>query len=260
MSDIRTILERCEALWRQQSMSEGAIHEMRSELDSHLQEAHAAGKTPAEVVGPNVNDFAQRWAHANISRNIAPQPVTAQPSQRTIEARKTRTRLAISLSTIAAVTTIALVISPRGGIVDPEPWQWGFVLAFFLLLLGELLTGGFFVLPFAIGSLCSAILSFANIDPPVLIVVFIVTSALAMWSLREYASKDDDVLVNVGANRYVERQAVVTEAINGSIGVGRVQLDTESWLAVSDDNFWYEPGSVVKVTHVRGARLVVTAI
>jgi len=241
-------------------MSESAIYEMRSELESHLREARAAGKSPTSVVGPDVTGFAHDWAHANASRNVAPLVTTLEPSERTLAARKTRQRLALSLIAIVAVTAIAIAASPRNGIADYEPWQWGFALAFFVLLVGELFTGGFFVLPFAIGSLCAAILSFVEIDPPALIIVFILTSALAMWSLREYASKDDDVLVNVGANRYIERQAIVTEPINGSMGVGRVRLDTESWLAVSDDNFWFETGTVVKVTKVRGARLVVTSV
>lgn len=260
MSDIRTILQRCEIVWRQQAVSEAAIFEMRAELESHLREAQAAGKTADSVIGEDADAFARHWAHANAPRNAAPLLRDVAPSARTIAARKTRQRLWLSLVAIVVFTAIALVVSPRGGIDDIEPWQWGFVLAFFVLLMGELLSGGgFFVLPFAIGALCAAILSFADIDPPALIVVFIVTSALAMWSLREYASKDDDVIVNVGANRYIERQAVVTEAINGATGVGRVRLDTESWLAVSDENFWFEPGTVVKVTKVRGARLVVTA-
>ena len=84
-------------------------------------------------------------------------------------------------------------------------------------------------------------------------------SVPALWGLREFASKDDDVVVPVGANRYVGQVAVVTEPISGVGTVGRVRLETENWMAITDNNEHIPAGAVVTVSAVRGARLVVHA-
>ena len=126
----------------------------------------------------------------------------------------------------------------------------------FTLLIGEMLTGGFFVLPFGIGAAAASFLSFAEVEPPVLIIVFILTSILGLWGLREFASKDDDVIVPVGANRYLDQTAIVTEPIHGIGSVGRVRFETESWMAVCDNDQFIPAGAVVRAARTlrpRGA-------
>jgi hypothetical protein len=61
MSDITTILNACELVWRQQSVGSVAISDMRSELESHLVDAASAGKSPESVIGTNLDAFARSW-------------------------------------------------------------------------------------------------------------------------------------------------------------------------------------------------------
>ena len=130
----------------------------------------------------------------------------------------------------------------------------------FVLIAAELFTGSFYILPFGIGAGSAAILSFARVQPPYLIIVFIIVSALGLWGLREWAAKDDDEIFAVGANRYVGQHGVLTEPINGIGTVGRVKVETESWMAISDGPGVITAGSIVAVTEVRGARLVVATV
>lgn len=258
MSDIPTILNACELVWRQQSVANASINDMRSELEAHLLDAQTAGKGPESVVGVNIDRFARSWAAAQPVR-IVPDTLTDAQTEREQEADRTRTRLYISIGAILAVTVLGLILSPKSAYDGLETWQWIFVGSTFTLLIGEMLTGGFFVLPFGIGAASTSFLSFAEVEPPFLILTFIIVSILALWGLREFAAKDDDIIVPVGANRYLDQTAVVIEPIQGVGTVGRVRFETESWMAVTDTNQFIPAGSVVRINEVRGARFVVTS-
>ena len=257
MSDITTTLNACELVWRQQSIAADDIAEMRTELESHLREATRAGKSAESVVGPDINTFARSWAHVQTSRTM-PAGDTIQDVRNDV-AEKSRTRLVWALGAIALVSLLGLVLGPRGDAADLELWQWIFVTATAVLLVGEILTGGFFVLPFGLGAAVGSALAFARVEPGLILVIFVIVSALALWGLREFARTDDDNVVPVGANRYVGQTAVITEPIQGIGTVGRVRIETENWMAIADNNEHITAGSVVRVSEVRGARLVVRA-
>lgn len=257
MSDINTILNACELVWRQQSIASKSIKDMRTELESHLVDAEHAGKGAESVVGSNIDRFARSWASSQPGR-VVPTSLHAAQSEREAQADATKTRLYISLAAIAVVTILGLALGPKSDFDGLEGWQWFFVVATFTLLVGEMVTAGFFVLPFALGAAATTLLSFAKVEPPALIIVFILVSLLGLWGLREFAYKDDDSIEPVGATRYVDQTAVVTEAINGVGTVGRVRFETESWMAVAEGNQFIPADSVVRIVEVRGVRLVVT--
>lgn len=257
MSDIPTILNACELVWRQQSVGRTSITDMRNELESHLLDAQRAGKAPESVTGTNIDRFARSWAGAQPVRKV-PTGLSENQTELAAEAERTKVRLYISIAAILAVTLLGLLLGPKSTYAGLESWQWVFVISTFTLLIGEMLTAGFFVLPFGIGAASASFLSFAEVEPPVLLLVFIIVSILGLWGLREFAYKDDDVIFPVGANRYIDQTAVVTEPIHGVGTVGRVRFETESWMAVTDGNQFITEGTVVRIDEVRGARLVVT--
>lgn len=258
MSDIPTILNACELVWRQQSVGRTSITDMRNELESHLLDAQRAGKAPESVIGSDIDRFARSWAGAQPVR-VLPTGVSESQTERTADADDARTRLYISIGAILVVTLLGLLLGPKSDYASLPAWQWAFVLSTFTLLIGEMFTGAFFVLPFGIGAASSSALAFAEVEPPILVLVFIIVSTLALWGLREFASKDDEFVVPVGANRYIDQTAVVTEPIHGIGTIGRVRFGTESWMAITDDNQVVTEGTVVRIEEVRGTRLVVTA-
>ena len=144
--------------------------------------------------------------------------------------------------------------------MDEELWRWVWIGAAVVLGIGELITAGLFMLPFAMGAIAAGILAFLNVNVAIQVLVFLGTSIVALWGMRKFAWRDSEPQHSVGAKRYVDATATVTEPINRIRGTGRVRMDTESWRATTDLNDVIEPGTEVRVIDVRGARLVVEPI
>ena len=63
----------------------------------------------------------------------------------------------------------------------------------------------------------------------------------------------------VGGDRYVDQTGILTAPIQGVGTIGRVRIETESWMAITDGNQMIPEGAVVRVSEVRGTRMVVSA-
>ncbi|MFG2094092.1 hypothetical protein [Streptomyces sp. NPDC048612] len=69
MTDQRTMTSRqilavCRSNWEYRGIDDGSVREMLDELSAHLEDAAAAGRTPQDVVGDDVKEFAASWARA----------------------------------------------------------------------------------------------------------------------------------------------------------------------------------------------------
>ncbi|MFF3928682.1 hypothetical protein [Streptomyces hirsutus] len=69
MTDRRTmtnqqILAVCRSNWEYRGLDDESVREMLDELSAHLEDAVAAGRTPQDVVGDDVKEFAASWARA----------------------------------------------------------------------------------------------------------------------------------------------------------------------------------------------------
>ncbi|MER7403752.1 hypothetical protein ABT373_14990 [Streptomyces sp. NPDC000070] len=69
MTDQRTmtnqqILAVCRSNWEYRGIDDRSMREMLDELSAHLEDAVAAGRTPQDVVGDDVKEFAASWARA----------------------------------------------------------------------------------------------------------------------------------------------------------------------------------------------------
>jgi membrane protein implicated in regulation of membrane protease activity len=226
---------------------------MKLELESHLHEASAAGKDPAMVVGTDLASFAESWASEFRS------PAAAEAWQR-IQRREsqTRSRLIAAGLTAAGLITIAIgFMTKEEAVEDIEFWLWLWVGAAVVLGIGEMMTAGFFLLPFAMAAVVSALLALVGVHPIIQLVSFAVFSIIALVALRRFAKKDEDVLHPVGAKRYVDARGSVIETIDRDSGVGRVRVETEQWRATTDLDEVIEVGTPITVVDVRGARLVV---
>jgi membrane protein implicated in regulation of membrane protease activity len=140
--------------------------------------------------------------------------------------------------------------------VDEELWRWIWLGAAAVFGIGEMVTAGFFLLPFAVGAVAAAILAFVEVSPAIQGVVFLVVSVLALVWLRRYAAKGDDRQPPVGANRFAGETAFVLEKIDRIEGTGRVRMATETWRATTEGAS-IDVGTEVRIVGVRGTRLVV---
>jgi hypothetical protein len=71
---VTLVVEDCVEYWRRTGVPRSAVAGMREELEQHLQDAVAAGKTVESVVGPDVLAFAEEWAREFRPAGAVPRP------------------------------------------------------------------------------------------------------------------------------------------------------------------------------------------
>ncbi len=145
--------------------------------------------------------------------------------------------------------------------IDTEAWRWFWTVLAGILVVGEIFSPGFFLLPFGIGAAAAGILAWADVgNAGVHWGVFLVVSVAALLSLRPLIRKQDEgEPAAIGANRYLRRTGVVLEEIDMHAGTGMVRVDTEEWRAISEGEV-IAVGTEVFVTGVTGSRLIVKAV
>jgi membrane protein implicated in regulation of membrane protease activity len=250
---INQIISACERYWLETKVPRSVSAAMKLELESHLHEAAAAGKDPAAVVGTDLASFAESWASEFRS------PAATEAWQR-IQRRESQTRsrlIGAGLTAVGLATITIGFMTKEEAVEDIEFWLWLWVGAAVVLGIGEMMTAGFFLLPFAMAAVVSALLALVGVHPLVQLVSFAVFSIIALVALRRFAKKDEAILHPVGAKRYVNAKGIVTEKIDRKAGTGRVRVDTEQWRAMADFDEVIEVGTLIAVQDVRGARLVV---
>lgn len=249
---ITEVVDACLAYWSATHVPRKAIKEMKAELTSHLEEAAQAGKTPEAVIGRDVNEFAEEWARTYRRPMIASESATADPKKRQMQT-------ILSVIAIVVVTVGILIFAPKESEVENEVLQWMFLIAALVLFVGEIITAGFFLLPFAFGAAISAVLAFIGVAPPVNLVAFLVISVIALVALQRYTDTDDDQ-PPVGANRYADKRGTVLVPVSRMKGTGRVRVESESWRASTDQSGEIPEGAEVQIVEVRGTRMIVVPV
>lgn len=118
-----------------------------------------------------------------------------------------------------------------------------------LCLIAELLTGGFFLMCFAIGAAAAAVIS-PFIDFNVQLAVFAVVSVLCIFFVRPFAMRylhrDDEKRVS-NADAILGQTGIVSQVIEAD-GYGRVAIDGDDWKAQAEHGEEIERGTRVVVT------------
>ena len=125
---------------------------------------------------------------------------------------------------------------------------------------GEMLTTGFFLAPFALGAALAAAVDAAGLGGAASLVAFLLVSVLSMTVLRPIARSHlrEPPQIRTGTSALVGKQAVVLERIANNEGVGCVRIDGEVWTARAfDDDQVYESGTRVEVVQIKGATALV---
>ena len=140
--------------------------------------------------------------------------------------------------------------------MDTEWWRWIWLAVAAIFGIGEIFTAGFFLLPFSAGAIVAFVLAWFEIEPTLVLVVFLVVSILTLVLIQRLVRRGDQQQHPVGANRFVGRRVLVLERVDRVAGTGRVRLDTENWRATTD-GAPLEEGTDARVVEMRGTRLVV---
>jgi membrane protein implicated in regulation of membrane protease activity len=135
-------------------------------------------------------------------------------------------------------------------------WIWVGLTAIFIV--GEILTAGFFLLPFAIGTGVAAILTLLGAPSWAQWTAFVVLSGIMVVFSRRVAERfTKEPPERVGVDRLIGETAIVTEAIDPLTDTGRVRVKKDHWRATSADDVKIERDAMVKIVRVEGAHLVV---
>jgi membrane protein implicated in regulation of membrane protease activity len=125
---------------------------------------------------------------------------------------------------------------------------------------GEMLTSGFFLAPFAIAAAVAAAAA-AVAGSVAALVAFVMVAILTLAVVRPVVRSHLKVppQLRTGAAALVGRRAVVLERIANDEGVGCVKIDGEVWTARSlYEDHVIEPGAVVDVIEIKGATALVS--
>lgn len=251
------VLEACERYWNQTHVPRAAIEEMRTELASHISAAVDVGGSIESVVGTNLSTFAEAWAaeHRPAHRNDVPSWDEVHHAHQGDHRFFTPANVVIILATTLAAWGIAGIIERGETSVDNEMWRWIWVGAAGVLGFAEILTAGFFMLPFAVGAAVAAVMAWAGVGVGLQWAAFLVVSVVSLLYLRRFVKSSDEQPA-IGANRMVNQHGLVVEPINRLQATGKVRVDREEWRATTDGEPISE-GTEVVVRGVTGTRLIV---
>ncbi len=141
-----------------------------------------------------------------------------------------------------------------------NPWFWVWVMLAAILLIAEIFTVTFFLLPFAIGAAAAAVLEYLGVSVGWQWIAFIVVSASLLVILRRYGDRiTHEPPVRTGVDRLLGKRGVVIEQVTSHTSEGRVRIEREEWRADSVDGSMLPVGTAVTVERIDGTHLVVRA-
>jgi membrane protein implicated in regulation of membrane protease activity len=134
------------------------------------------------------------------------------------------------------------------------------ILAACVLAVGEMLTLGFFLAPFAVGAALAGLADALGAGTPASFAVFLVTSLLLLLLVRPIARAHRRLppATRTGTAALIGRRAIVLERIANDEGVGCVRVDGEVWTARAyDDDDIIDEGARVQIVEIKGATALV---
>ncbi len=259
MTDRGRTIGEMERYWLEAGLPRDAVANMRQELDQHLSDAEADGRTVTDVVGANPGEFAENWARAYRGPRKGTATWEDFRSGVTSRSRKNRRDLWMyGIGTVAVLAAAALA-GQGGSEVEDEVWRWLWTVFAVVMGIGEIFTAGFFLLPFAIGAAAAAVLAWIGAAVIAQWLVFFGVSIFSMAFLRRFIERQDEGDQPVlGANRWVSTLGIVLEDIDPDSGSGMVRVLSEEWRATAPQPI--SKGTRIIVTEVSGTRLVVEPI
>ncbi len=135
------------------------------------------------------------------------------------------------------------------------------LIAAVVLAVGEMLTLGLFLAPFAGGALVAAVISAAGGGTAVSLAAFLVVSVGLLLALRPLAKSHRRMPPQIRTNTaaLIGRTGIVVERIANNEGVGLVKIDGDPWTARAyQEDEVIEAGTPVHVVEIRGATALVS--
>ena len=126
---------------------------------------------------------------------------------------------------------------------------------------GEILTAGFFLAPFAVGAFAAMLVALVGGGAAVQTIVFAALTLASFALIRPIAKRHMHTppRIRTGTAALIGTSGIVLDRIVNDEGVGSVRLDGEVWTARAyDDQVVIEAGTKVEVVAIRGATALVS--
>ena len=123
-----------------------------------------------------------------------------------------------------------------------------------IFLIGELLTGGFYLLSIGIGAIAAAVLNYLQFSITAQIIVFILITLVFILISRPLYKKLNKNTVDKKSNteRLIGLKAKVKEDINPH-KIGTIKVNGEVWKAISNEEI--SEGEEVEIIGIEGVKL-----
>ncbi len=138
-------------------------------------------------------------------------------------------------------------------------WFWFWIILTVLLIVGEIFTMGFFLLPFGVGAAVAAVTAWFGLGPIGQWIVFLGTSIPSLLLIKRFAERmtRDREPLRFASDRAVGKTGIVLERIAPHGGGGRVRVGMEEWRAQPETGSEIPVETLIEVIRVEGTHLVV---
>ncbi len=139
-----------------------------------------------------------------------------------------------------------------------DVWFWFWAVLAAVLVVAEIFTAGFFLLPFGVGGAVAAVLALLEVSVGWQWGAFLVVSAATLLAMRKLAERfTHEPPEKVGVDRLIGKTGVVIERLDTDSNVGRVRIEREEWRADAPGFGTVPEGARVVVVRIDGTHLVV---
>ena len=140
-----------------------------------------------------------------------------------------------------------------------DAWLIWLIAAVFAAV-GEIITTGFFLAPFAVGAFGGMLADLLGAGGTIQIIVFAGLTLASFGLIRPIAKRHmyTPPSLRTGAAALVGKSAMVLERIDNDAAAGTARIEGEVWTARAyDDDLIIEAGTKVQVVEIRGATALV---
>ena len=136
-------------------------------------------------------------------------------------------------------------------------WKiWIIISGIFLIF--EMMTVGFLVFLFAIGSLFAMVVSFFTDNLIIQTATFVISSTLLVIFVRpvmqKFLTKNS---MSTNAKSIIGKKAIVTKKVDVYSEAGQIKVNGEIWTAIGENGATYEKGSEVEVVAIDGVKAII---
>ena len=139
-----------------------------------------------------------------------------------------------------------------------EPWHWWVISGIGLFIL-EIFAPGFVLGCLGIGALITAIVALMDVSLELQLIIFAVVSIISFFGIRpfvlKYLNAQEEIKTNVDS--LVGRAAMVTKEFDLLHRRGRVKVDGDDWMALTEESIELKIGDRVIIKEVDSNTLIV---